>query len=142
LISGALLKHWSISRDDKVKLTKCQNHYHHGGVFDTWTKSVKPQDEWAQRLAGRTNPLAGRPGLKCSPLLCGHVSTQEDEDQGGGSRSTWSAGDMARPVGHHLASYRISQVGGAPQCPINTPSGGNKNIHTTLWKFHLQSSHS
>jgi hypothetical protein len=24
--------------DNKVKLTKCQNHHHHGGVFDTWTK--------------------------------------------------------------------------------------------------------
>jgi hypothetical protein len=32
-----LVPNWSISRDDKVKLTKYQNHHHHGGVFDTWT---------------------------------------------------------------------------------------------------------
>jgi hypothetical protein len=44
---------WSISRDDKVKLTRCQNHHNHRGVFDTWTKWVKPQAERAQGPAGR-----------------------------------------------------------------------------------------
>jgi hypothetical protein len=39
---------WSILRDDKVKLTKYQNHHHHGGVFDTRTEWVKPQAERAQ----------------------------------------------------------------------------------------------
>jgi hypothetical protein len=34
--------------DDKVKLTECQNHHHHGSVFDTWIEWAKPQDEWAQ----------------------------------------------------------------------------------------------
>jgi hypothetical protein len=49
LISG----NWSISRYDKVKLTKYQNHHHHGGVFDTWTKWVKPQAQRAQVPASR-----------------------------------------------------------------------------------------
>jgi hypothetical protein len=43
--------------DDKVKLTKCQNLYHHGGVFDTWT-------EWAKPPADRPNSLAGPLAIK------------------------------------------------------------------------------
>jgi hypothetical protein len=31
-----------------VKLTKCQNHHHHGGVFDMSTKWARPQAMWAQ----------------------------------------------------------------------------------------------
>jgi hypothetical protein len=50
--------------DDKVKLTKCQNHHHHGGVFDTWTEWAKPQVEMAQGLAGQPNSMAGRPCFK------------------------------------------------------------------------------
>jgi hypothetical protein len=52
---------WNILRDNKVKLTKCQNHQHNGGVFDTWTKWVKPQTERAQGPAGRPNSLVSRP---------------------------------------------------------------------------------
>jgi hypothetical protein len=47
-----------------VKLTKCQNHHHHGAVFDTWIKWAKPQAEQAQGPAGRPNSLAGQLGLK------------------------------------------------------------------------------
>jgi hypothetical protein len=39
--------------DYNVKLTKCQNHHHHGGVFDTWTNWVRPQANSAQGSAGR-----------------------------------------------------------------------------------------
>jgi hypothetical protein len=52
---------WSISRDDKVKLTKCQNHHHHGGVFDRWTKWVRPQAERAR--AGRPAKLLRQPAV-------------------------------------------------------------------------------
>jgi hypothetical protein len=34
-------------------LTKCQNHHHHGVVFDTWTEGAKPQAKWAQGLTGQ-----------------------------------------------------------------------------------------
>jgi hypothetical protein len=61
LISGTLALNLIISRDGKVKLTKCQNHHHHGGVFDTWTEWAKPQAERAQRSADRPNSLAGHP---------------------------------------------------------------------------------
>jgi hypothetical protein len=47
--------------DYKMKLTKCQNEHHHGGVFDMWTK---PQVKWAQGLAGYPNSLVGRPGFE------------------------------------------------------------------------------
>jgi hypothetical protein len=48
--------------DYKVKLTKCQNEHHHGGVFDTWTKWTKPQAKWAQGPAGQGLSRLG-PGL-------------------------------------------------------------------------------
>jgi hypothetical protein len=50
--------------DNKVKLTKCQNYHHHGGVFDMWIESAKPQVEQAQGPTGWPNSLASRPGLK------------------------------------------------------------------------------
>jgi hypothetical protein len=62
-----------------VKLTKCQNHHHHGGVFDTWTEWAKPQAEWAQGPAGQ---VLTQFGIR----LHGHVSTQEEEGQGDGER--------------------------------------------------------
>jgi hypothetical protein len=48
--------------DYKVKLTKCQNEHHHGGVFDTWTKWAKPQAKWAQGPAGRPGFESVQPG--------------------------------------------------------------------------------
>jgi hypothetical protein len=54
--------------DDKVKLTKCQNRHHHGGVFDKWTKWARPQAEWARGSAGQ--------GLRrFDPCLGWHAST-------------------------------------------------------------------
>jgi hypothetical protein len=47
-----------------VKLTKCQNHHHHGGVFHVWTKWARPQAEWALGQAGRPNSLASQPGFE------------------------------------------------------------------------------
>jgi hypothetical protein len=48
----------------------------------------------------------------------------------GGGLSTQPAGHVAWPVGHHLVSYRIDQVGGAPPRPYKyPPTGGNQNTH-------------
>jgi hypothetical protein len=56
---------WSISRDDKVKLAKYQNHHHHGGAFDTGTK-------WGQttgRVApGRRSLSRWRKSVEATPL--------------------------------------------------------------------------
>jgi hypothetical protein len=35
-------------------------------------------------------------------------------EKGGGSRSTRLAGHVASPAGHHLVTYWLSQVSGAP----------------------------
>jgi hypothetical protein len=98
-------------------LTKCQNHHHHRSVFDTWTEWAKPQAEQAQVPTGLVLSRFG-------PQLRGHVSTREEEGQGGGER-WWKpfhpAGHVARPVGRHLASYRLDQVGGAPPRPEKSP---------------------
>jgi hypothetical protein len=42
-------------------------------------------------------------------------------EKGIGSRSTRSAGHLARPAGYHLASYRLGQVDGAPPRPYKYP---------------------
>jgi hypothetical protein len=46
--------------DDKVKLTKCQNHHYHRPL-DTRAKWARPQAEWAQGLVGRLGLEAVQP---------------------------------------------------------------------------------
>jgi hypothetical protein len=55
--------------DDKVKLTKCQNHDHHGGVFDTWTKWARP------RPSGPKGQPASQALRLFGPSLGCHAST-------------------------------------------------------------------
>jgi hypothetical protein len=77
LILGTQVQNWSISRDDKVKLTKYKNHHHHRGAFDMWIKWARPQAEWEKGPAGRPNSLAGQPGFEVvqpTPWLpCGYT---------------------------------------------------------------------
>jgi hypothetical protein len=52
---------WSISRDDKVKLTNVKI-ISTIGVYVTHRPSgARPQAKWAQGPAGRPNPLVDRP---------------------------------------------------------------------------------
>jgi hypothetical protein len=44
--------------DDKVKLTKCQNHHHHGGVFDTQPARQGPTGRPARVWGGSAWVLA------------------------------------------------------------------------------------
>jgi hypothetical protein len=108
-----------------VKLTKCQNHHHHGGVFDTWNEWAKPRAERAQGPAGQ--------GLsQFDPRLRGHVSTREDEGQGGGSRSTRSDGTW---LGRPAATWRVTasaKLVEHPHDPINTPPPVEIRRHTLL----------
>jgi hypothetical protein len=53
-------------------------------------------------------------------------------EKGGGSCSTWLVGHMARPAGHHLVSYRLGQVGGAPSQPYKYPPLVEIRRHTPL----------
>jgi hypothetical protein len=69
--------------------------------------------------------------------LRAHVSTREGEGQDGekvsGCRTTWLTGHMARPVGHHMVSYQLNQVGKPSLDPYKYPStGGNWNTHHIL----------
>jgi hypothetical protein len=51
----------------------------------------------------------------------------------GGGRTHWLASHMAWLPNHHLVSYHLSQVGGAPPRPYKyPPSGGNQNTHHIL----------
>jgi hypothetical protein len=54
----------------------------------------------------------------------------------------WPADDVAWPRDHHLASYRLGQVGGAPARPYKYPLPMEIRTHTTFWRFHLQSAYS
>jgi hypothetical protein len=47
----------------------------------------------------------------------------------GGGRSHWAASQVARPIGHHLVSYRLGEVGRAPPCPYKYPPTGERR-HT------------
>jgi hypothetical protein len=41
-------------------------------------------------------------------------------------QTTWLAGHMARPAGHHLVSYQLNQVGNPSMDPYKYPSTGGK----------------
>jgi hypothetical protein len=63
----------------------------------------------------------------------------------GGGRTYWPIGHMARPTGHHMESYRLGQVGGAPPGPYKYPltsENRHTHTHTTFWRFNLKISHS
>jgi hypothetical protein len=108
-----------------VKLTKCQNEHHHGGVFDTWTKWAKPQAKWAQGSAGRPNSLADRPGFELARprtwLTHLYVGSQ-------GRIHGLKAVEAGRP----FAPSRPCQVGGDSPYPyISPPTAEESTTHTT-----------
>jgi hypothetical protein len=62
---------------------------------------------------------------------------REGEDQGSGESrcrpNHMADRHVARPVGHHLMSYRLNQVSNPSLDPYKYPStGGNKNTHHIL----------
>jgi hypothetical protein len=56
------------------------------------------------------------------PRLPRHESTQEEKGQGKRRCSTRPASHVARPANHHMVSYCLGQVGGAPSQPYKYPS--------------------
>jgi hypothetical protein len=98
---------------------------------------AKAADQWAQGVADRLNPLAGRPGfISVWPYGFMHTCLHKKgkakaAEKVSGGRTTWLAGDVARPIDHHLVSYRLNQVGNPSLDPYKYPStGGNQNTHT------------
>jgi hypothetical protein len=132
---------WSISRDDKVKLTKCQNHHHHLGVFDTWTEWVKPQAERAQGPTGRQYSLAGRPCFMSVWPIDWRTRVYMRSRRPRRWRKLVEAAPPGRPV-TTWCQTDFSKSGELPHNPINTPPTMEMRTHTTFWRFHLQSSHS
>jgi hypothetical protein len=111
-----------------VKLTKCQNHHHHGGVFDTWTEWVKPQAKRAQGPTGRPNSLAGRPGLKSVRPVASWTRVYSRRGRPRQWRKVVEAIPLNRPATWLAWPAANSQVTTSiksvelPHGPINTPS--------------------
>jgi hypothetical protein len=87
---------------------------------------AKATDQWAQRVAGRPNSLAGRPHFSYSHgLLHGHALqeavTRNPKLEVCGSRTRWPPDHVARPTDQHLACYRLNQVGNFPLHPYKYP---------------------
>jgi hypothetical protein len=110
-----------------MKFIKCQNHHHHEGVFDTWTKWPRPQVEWAQGPPGRPNSLASRPGfevIRPAPWLP-HVYTWRRRlsqrrklvEAAPPGRLAMSLGWLATPW-HQTDLFKLVEV---PFTPINNP---------------------
>jgi hypothetical protein len=51
----------------------------------------------------------------------------------GGGRTHWPAGHVAWPPDHHLASYRLGQVDGAPPRPYKYPLPVEIRTHTSYF---------
>jgi hypothetical protein len=113
LILGTYVLNWSISRDDKVKLTNCQNHHHHGGVVDTWTK-------WAKTQAKRSQGPAGR---QCFMSVWPVPSRTRVYTRSGRARQWRKLVEAALP-------NRLLQVGGAPPPPYKYPPMVEMRRHT------------
>jgi hypothetical protein len=60
----------------------------------------------------------------------------------GEGQTHWPTGHVAWPPSHHLVSYSLGQVSGAPPQPYKYPLPVEMKTHTSFWRFHLQSSHS
>jgi hypothetical protein len=129
---------WSISRNDKVKLTKCQNHHHQEGVFDTWTKWVEPQAERAQGPADWPYSLAGRPCFMSVWPMASRIRVYTRSRRPRWWRKSVEAAPPSWPAtwlhrtattGHQTDLSKSMEL---PHGPINTPYGGNKRTHTTF----------
>jgi hypothetical protein len=67
-----------------------------------------------------------------SPRLHRHVSTWEEDGQGGRSHSTRPANNVVRPTDRRLKSYHLGQVGGAPPGSYKYPPLVEIRTHTPL----------
>jgi hypothetical protein len=111
-----------------------QNKYHPGDIPDMRRQCAKATKQWTQGMGGR------RPARYYVCLARGFMHTCLHEkgkakvvEKVGGGQITWPTDDVARPVGHHLVSYQLNQVGNPSLDPYKYPSpGGNQNTHHIL----------
>jgi hypothetical protein len=89
-------------------------------------------------VTGRTNPLADRLGFMlvwpAALCTCLHEKGKAKAlEKVSGGRTTYPAGHVARPAGHHLVSYRVNHFGNPSLDPCKYPStGGNQNTQHIL----------
>jgi hypothetical protein len=118
---------WSISWVEKVKLTRCQNHHHHEGVFDTWTNWARPQDEWPQEPVGQPNSLATRLGFEAiqpSPWLPCIYTRRRRLSRWRNLVEATPLGRLAMRLGRPASTWcqtNFSKSVEVPFTPINTP---------------------
>jgi hypothetical protein len=119
LISGTYVSNWSISRNykqiwnsTKISVTP--------GVYLTWGGSVQrpltsgprgwPAGPTLQPLMGWLHGDTLWEAVEVNPML-----------KVIGDRTPWPTGHMARSAGHHLACYRLNQVGNPSLDPNKYP---------------------
>jgi hypothetical protein len=101
-----------------------QNKCHHRNAPDTRRQCTKATDQWAQRVAGRTNSLAGRPHLTASHGFASWARSPgggNKESKVSGHQTWWPTNHVARPAGQHLACYQLNQVGNSSLDPYKYP---------------------
>jgi hypothetical protein len=91
---------------------------------------------------GRPAKSHGRPTNFCVGLARGFLDTCLHKkgktmtvEKVGGGQTHWPPGHVARPVGRHLVSYRIGQVGGAPPWPDKYPRPPSVKVDTHIPHF-------
>jgi hypothetical protein len=86
---------------------------------------------------GRSAKFPGQSARFYVGLARGHVHMCLHEkgkvkvvEKVGEGRTTWPAGHVARPAGHHSVSYRLNQVSNPTLNPYKYPTtSGNQNTH-------------
>jgi hypothetical protein len=108
------------------------------GCICTWTEWAKPQAEWAQWSTSRPNSLVDWPGLKLVQPMASWTRVYTRRGRPSWWRKVVEAIPPSRPAmslglpTHHLVSYRLSQVGGAPPWPYKYPPLVEIRTHTPL----------
>jgi hypothetical protein len=109
-----------------VKLTKCQNHHHHGGVFDMWTK-------WGQ-TPGQVRPGASRPRRVFGSSTRNLVATCLHEEEKPESMEAAPLGRSTMWPGCPATSWLqtdLSKSVEIPFTPISTPPHSeSRHTHT------------
>jgi hypothetical protein len=113
-----------------VKLTKCQNHHHHGGVFDTWIRWAKPQDEWAQGLVDQQVFKSVWPMASWTRVYMRRGRPRRWRKAVEAVPPSWPATWLGRLADRHFVSYHLDQVGGGPPRPDKYPPPVEIITHT------------
>jgi hypothetical protein len=111
--------------DYKVKLTKCKNEKHHGGVFDTLTKWAKPRPTGPKGRPASPTPWPGDQSLSwLGPTLDTSLRRFTRKDlrlEGGGGQEESSAGQVDGRSAVHLLQTNLAKLVETPLCLYISP---------------------